>query len=76
MALSSDGNVAFAARLDGNTLTVSGTQEGEPLTVYNAAGQVIAKATATARTTTLSLDAQPGIYMVTTKAGTRKFIKR
>lgn len=76
VALSSDGNVAFAARLDGNTLTVSGTQEGEPLTVCNAAGQVIAKATATARTTTLSLDAQPGIYMVTTKAGTRKFIKR
>ena len=76
VALSSNGTVAFATRLDGDVLTVSGTEEGETVVVCNAAGQVVASAKASAHSTTLTLNCQPGIYVVSAKAGSSKFVKR
>ena len=76
VAVNPDGGVAFATRLDGNVLTVSGTHEGETVTVCNAAGQVVATATAKEQSTSLTLDAQPGLYIVSAKAGSQKFIKK
>ena len=76
IAVTPDGNVAFAARIDGNTLTVSGTTAGDDIHVYTAAGQTVAHATATDDSTTLTLDAQPGLYIVSTAAGTQKVVKK
>lgn len=76
VAVTPNGEEAFAARVDGNVLTVSGTHEGEALTVCNAAGQVVATATAKEHSTSFAFDAQPGLYVVSAKAGSLKFIKR
>ena len=77
IAMTADGKLSFAVRLDAGKLTVSGTHEGETVTVYNTAGQTVAKAVAQDMSTTLSLAAQPaGVYIVSTPAGTRKFVKK
>ena len=76
IAVTPDGQTAFAARLDGNQLTVSGTKEGDVVTVYDATGKVVAKKSATAASTALSLDAPAGLYIVATPAGTQKFVKK
>lgn len=77
IAMTADGKLAFAVRLDANKLTVSGTQAGETVTVYNLAGQAVAKVTAKDVSTELSLATQPtGVYVVSTAAGTRKFVKK
>ena len=74
VAVGSNGKVAFATRLDGNVLTVSGTSEGDQVTVCNVAGQVVAQTAATAQSTAITLNVQPGVYVVYTKAGTQKFL--
>ena len=76
IAVTPDGQTAFAARLDGNQLTVSGTKDGDMVTVYDATGKVVAKKTATAASTALSLNAPAGLYIVATPAGTQKFVKK
>lgn len=76
VAVTPEGSVTFASRLDGNVLTVSGTHEGETVTVCNAAGHVVATATAKEHSTAITLNVQPGIYVVTTKAGAQKFVKK
>ena len=76
IAVTPDGQVTFAARIDGSQVTVSGTTAGDDVYVYTAAGQTVAHATATDGSTTLTLDAQPGLYIVSTKAGTQKIVKK
>lgn len=77
VAMTADGTVAFAAKLDGETLTVSGTKAGETVRVLNAAGQLVAKTTANDLSTALSLAGQPsGVYLVSTSMGTKKVMKR
>ena len=77
IAMTPNGQIAFAARVDGSKLTVSGTREGEAVTVYNAAGQTVAKTVAKDMSTELSLASQPaGMYIVSTPAGTRKVMKK
>ena len=77
VAMTTDGTVAFAAKLDGETLTISGTKAGEKVCVHNAAGQLVAKTTANELSTALSLAGQPsGLYLVSTSKGTKKVMKR
>ena len=76
IAVTPDGQTAFAARLDGNQLTVSGTKDGDMVTVYDATGKIIAKKTANASSTALNVNAPAGLYIVATPAGTQKFVKK
>lgn len=76
VAVSPNGGVAFATRLDGDVLTVSGTHEGETVSVCNAAGQTVATAVAKEQSTQITLNVQPGLYVVSAKAGSQKFIKK
>lgn len=77
IAVAPNGQVVFATRMDGDNLTVSGTQPGETVTVYNVSGQIVARGEAQGQSTTLSLSAQPsGLYVVTTKSGTQKLLKK
>ncbi len=76
IAVTPNGSVAYAARIDGNVLTVSGTTAGDDIHVYTTAGQTVAHATATDGSTTLTLDAQPGLYVVSTAAGSLKVVKQ
>lgn len=76
IAVTPNGQTAFATRLDGNQLTVSGTKEGDMVTVYDATGKIIAQKTATAASTALSVNAPAGLYIVATPAGTQKFVKK
>ncbi len=76
IAVNPDGTTAFAARIDGSQLTVSGTAAGDDILVCTAAGQTVAHATAADGSTTLTLDAQPGLYIVQTKAGSLKVVKK
>lgn len=74
IAVHPNGETVFAVRLDGQALTVSGTHEGETVAVYNAAGQTIASAPATELSTTLTLNVQPGLYIVQTAEGSQKLL--
>lgn len=74
IAVQPDGQTAFALRLDGQTLTVSGTHAGDVVTVANAAGQTVATAPANDLSTTLTLSVQPGLYIVSTTAGSQKIV--
>lgn len=77
VALTSDGSVAFDARLDGDLLTVSGTHAGEIVLVSDVAGKTVATAKASAESTALSLSNVPaGLYIVKTDLGARKFVKK
>ena len=77
VALTSDGAVAFDARLDGDLLTVSGTHAGETVLVSDVAGKTVAAAKASAESTALSLSNVPaGLYIVKTDLGARKFVKK
>lgn len=77
VALTSDGSVAFDARLDGDLLTVSGTHAGETVLVSDVAGKTVATAKASAESTALSLSNVPaGLYIVKTDLGARKFVKK
>lgn len=77
VALTSDGSVAFDARLDGDLLTVSGTHAGETVLVSDVAGKTVAAAKASAESTALSLSNVPaGLYIVKTDLGARKFVKK
>lgn len=75
VALSANGNVAFATQLRGDNLIVSGTNAGESVSLYNLSGEQVASVAATAQSTTLSVASLPlGIYVVKAKAGTQKIM--
>ncbi len=77
VAMTADGSIVFAARLDGNKLIVSGTKAGETITVCDTAGRVVAQQNAEETATTVDLGNAPaGIYVVSTPAGTQKFVKK
>lgn len=76
VALTPDGKIAFAARIDGNTLTVSGTKAGDTVTVYDTTGNIVARAKGSDSATTLAVNAPAGLYIVSTPAGVQKFIKK
>lgn len=74
VALNRDGQTVFALRHDGQTLTVSGTHAGDTVSVLNAAGQTVAAVPADELSTTFALPLRPGLYIVSTEAGTRKIV--
>ena len=76
VAVGADGHAAFATRLDGDLLTVSGTAKGDDIAVYDASGNMVAKTKASDLSTAVTLNVKPGVYVVATKAGTRKFVKK
>ena len=77
VALTTDGSVAFDARLSGDRLTVSGTHAGETVLVSDASGKTVASAKAADKSTSLHLANVPsGIYIVKTAQGVRKIVKR
>lgn len=76
IAVAPNGQTAFATRIDGNLLTVSGTKAGETVTVYDTTGKAVAKKTAENGATALTVDAPAGLYIVSTPAGTQKFVKK
>lgn len=77
VAMTPDGKVAFAAMLNGNDLTVSGTKAGETVSVFDMAGRNVAQKAAADQSTVVSLAGVPaGVYIVTTPAGTQKFVKK
>ena len=77
VAVTPDGKVAFAAMLNGNDLTVSGTKAGETVSVFDMAGRNVAQKAAADQSTVVSLAGVPaGVYIVTTPAGTQKFVKK
>ena len=77
VALTTDGSVAFDARLSGDRLTVSGTHAGETVLVSDASGKTVAIAKAADKSTSLHLANVPsGIYIVKTAQGVRKIVKR
>lgn len=77
VAMNSDGKVAFAVRMDGDVLTVSGTHKGETVKLTNIAGQTLKTVAAEELSTTVGLgDLPSGVYVVSTKAGTKTVLKR
>ncbi len=75
IAYAPNGAVAFSARTEGNDLLVSGTAEGEQLTVCDAAGRMVATAKASAALSRVAISALPaGVYIVNAKSGSAKFI--
>lgn len=65
VALTTDGEIMYAAMFDGDTLIVSGTTAGQSVTVYDLAGHALLTAPAAELSTTI--DAAPlahGIYIV------------
>ncbi len=75
IAYAPNGAVAFSARTEGNDLLVSGTAEGEQITVCDAAGRMVATAKASAAHSRVAISALPaGVYIVNAKSGSAKFI--
>lgn len=76
IALANDGSVASALRFNGDNLQISGTQRGERVLVYNAAGQLAGSVVASGEGCEVSLAGAPsGIYIVKTANGTKKIFK-
>lgn len=76
IAVAPSGKIVFATRLIDGTLTVSGTQQGETVSVFNANGQTVAQTVAAGQSASLSLASAPaGVYIVKTAAGTQKLVK-
>lgn len=76
IAVAPNGSTVFAVQANGNALTVSGTKAGETVTVFDTTGRIIAQKKADNNATTLSVNAPAGMYIVSTPAGTQKFIKK
>ena len=56
---------------------MSGTTQGESVTLYNLSGAVVATAKAAAQSTSFNVESLPaGVYIVKTAAGTQKILKR
>lgn len=76
IALNSMGETVLAVRPAQNGLEICGTQPGETVAIYNAAGQLVQTTTATEGSTLVSLsDALRGVLMVKTNAGCVKMVR-
>ncbi|MGN0224373.1 MAG: T9SS type A sorting domain-containing protein, partial [Muribaculaceae bacterium] len=76
VAIDHTGNTVFDVMVDGSTLHVSGTSEGERLAVYALNGAQVLTASASEGVTAIDVAALPrGVYMVVTAAGARKFVR-
>lgn len=77
IALVNNGSTMFAARLVGDELTISGTNEGEAVAVCNVSGAVVATAKAVGASTTLHVgDLAKGVYIVSCNGKSVKFVKK
>ena len=76
VALDLGGDVVSAVRVDGPTLHISGTTEGEHIAIYSLAGMKVLGATGADTATAIDInDLTPGVYTVATSAGAFKFKK-
>lgn len=76
VAIDQTGNAVFDVLVDGTTLHVSGTAEGERVAIYSLNGAQVLTATAADGATAVDVAALPaGVYMVVTSAGARKFVR-
>lgn len=76
VAFNTLGDIVFDVLVSGDKLIVSGTTEGEAIRVYNLSGVLVAAATGTEVSSTVDIASlQPGIYIVKTSAGVKKFVK-
>ena len=65
VALTTDGEIMYAAMFDGDTLIVSGTTAGQSVTVYDLAGHALLTAPAAELSTTIdAATLAHGIYIV------------
>lgn len=76
IAVAPNGKTAFAAYINENLLTVSGTKAGETVSVYDTTGKLVSKETATEGSTVVNLNVPAGLYIVTTPNGTQKLVKK
>lgn len=75
-AINAQGETVFAMMKDGDNLIVSGTKAGEQVVVYNTGGVAVARVTGTEDCTIIPVGAfNKGVYIVSTNAGSGKFIK-
>lgn len=77
VAVNQFGEIVFAARfVNSENLSVSGTAEGETISVYNVSGQLVAQARASKDSTEIEASHLPkGIYIVKGEAGSVKVVK-
>ena len=77
VAVDQFGEIVFAARFDNSQiLLVSGTAEGETISVYNISGQLVAQVSASQDSTEIEASHLPnGIYIVKGEAGSIKVVK-
>lgn len=77
VAVNQFGEIVFAARFDNSQiLLVSGTAEGETISVYNISGQLVAQVSASQDSTEIEASHLPnGIYIVKGEAGSIKVVK-
>lgn len=76
LAYNSLGEIAFAARFDGNTLYVSGTVPGNRVTVHDISGRMISSKTASSEATAFELPVIPsGVYVVSNGKDSIKVVK-
>lgn len=77
VAVNQFGEIVFGARFDNSgILSVSGTVEGETISVYNVSGQLVAQTSASQDCTEIEASHLPkGIYIVKGEAGSIKVVK-
>lgn len=76
IAINNFGETAFGVKSDNGVLTVSGTQEGEYVAVYDLAGCQVALVKGHDGSTTVDCtDLANGTYIVSTNAGAAKFVR-
>ncbi len=76
VAFNASGEIVFDVLVNGDELIVSGTEKGDAIRVYNLSGALVAAATAGEVSSTVDIAAlQPGVYVVKTSRGVKKFVK-
>ena len=77
VAIGTDGTVKFDARVSDNRLHVSGTQAGERIVLFDAAGRAVRTVIAEENSTQVALgDLPAGNYIVTGRSGAVKVLKK
>ena len=74
-AIDNDGNVVFDACAVEGGIIESGVNEGEQISVYNMSGQHVSRKASTGMSTFIPMNGN-GIYVVQSKNGTKKVIKK
>ncbi len=76
VAFNTLGDIVFDVLVNGDQLIVSGTEEGDAIRVYDLGGALVAAATGTEVSSTVDIASlQPGVYVVKTSCGVKKFVK-